>query len=102
MNKIIENNLDTIQNLCDTYLVESLFLFGSANMERFDSKSDIDFLISFKDELPLLDYADNFFNLQFALKKLFKRDVDLVVEKSLKNPYLIQEIEKSKVKIYGN
>ena len=102
MNKIVENKLDKIQNLCDTYLVESLFLFGSANMDRFDSKSDIDFLISFKDELPLLDYADNFFDLQFALKKLLKREIDLVVEKSLKNPYLIQEIEKSKVKIYGN
>lgn len=100
MNKIIENKLGDIEALCENHMVKSLFLFGSASTGEFRENSDIDLLISFNETLPLLDFADNFFDLEESLEKLFKRHIDLVVEKSIKNPYFKEEIEKSKIKIY--
>ncbi len=100
MNKIIENRLNEINILCKNHMVKSLFLFGSASSEEFNENSDIDLLISFKDNLPLLDFADNFFDLEESLNKLLKRQIDLVVEKSIKNPYFKEAVEKSKIKIY--
>ena len=88
MNKIIENNISGIEKLCHKHMVKTLYLFGSINTKKFNDNSDIDFLISFDDSLSLMDYADNFFDLEDALKKLLKRPVDLVVEKSVRNPYL--------------
>ena len=101
MNAIIEENKEAIKNLCDKYFVDSIYLFGSANTERFNDKSDFDFLISFNDKLELLDYADNFFGFQFALENLLGRRVDLLEEKCLSNPYLAEEIEETKLLIYG-
>jgi predicted nucleotidyltransferase len=80
--------------------VDSIALFGSAANGDFDNSSDIDFLVNFSDSVELLDYADNYFNLLENLEKLFNRSVDLVSEKSLKNPILIQEINKSKIPLY--
>jgi predicted nucleotidyltransferase len=37
--------------------------------------------------------------LAHALEKLLGRNVDLVAEKTLQNPYLIQSIEKSKIRL---
>ena len=98
---MIENQISEIERLCDKHLVKSLFLFGSANSNGFNEKSDIDLLISFKTSLLLMDYADNYFDLEESLSNLFNRRIDLVVEKSLKNPYFLKEIEETKVKIYG-
>ena len=101
MNKLVENNIGEIKQLCDKHLVDTLFLFGSANTTYFNEKSDIDLLISFKTSLLLMDYADNYFDLRDSLNNLLKRRVDLVVEKSLKNPYFKKEIEETKIQIYG-
>jgi len=101
MNQIVENNINKIKKLCDKHLVEKMFLFGSANTSLFNEKSDVDFLISFKNSLLLMDYADNYFDLKDSLNDILKRKVDLVVEKSLKNPYFKKEIDETKVLIYG-
>ncbi len=102
MDAFNKENAERLKLLCQRHKVKRLFLFGSANTPAFTDKSDIDFLISFKEkELPLLDYADNFFHLQEELEKLFKRKIDLVVEKSVSNPYLKSSIERTKALIYG-
>jgi len=101
MNAIIEKNIDSIKSLSDKYFVDTIYLFGSANTERFNEKSDFDFLVSFNNKLELLDYADNFFGFQFALEDLLGRDVDLLEEKCLSNPYLIEEIEETKELLHG-
>ena len=101
MIKEVENKISEINELCNKHSVKSLFLFGSANTNSFNNDSDIDLLISFKTSLLLNDYADNYFDLKDSLKDLFNRRVDLVVEKSLKNPYFLKEIEETKIKIYG-
>jgi predicted nucleotidyltransferase len=48
-----------------------------------------------------LDYADNCFSLLEKLQNLLGKKIDLVSQKSLKNPVLIEEITRSKVDLYA-
>ena len=97
---IIENKKNQLKNLSEKYQVKELYVFGSVNSNNFHETSDIDFLVSFK-EMPLLDYSDNYFNFQDELGKLFERKIDLVIDKSITNPYLKSSIEKTMQIIYG-
>jgi predicted nucleotidyltransferase len=96
----IKNNMSKIQALCKSHNVISFSLFGSAARNEMKDNSDFDFLVRFSTDVQLLDYADNYFDLLFQLEELFQRKVDLVSEKSLKNPILIQEINNSKISLY--
>ena len=101
MNSIIQNQLNTIKELCKQYKVKSLYTFGSVNTPNFTDKSDIDLLIDFDQDISIEDYTDNFFTLREKFSKLFKRDIDLVTRRALSNPFFIQDVEQSKVLIYG-
>lgn len=101
MNSIIETNITSIEKLCKENKVEKLYVFGSVLSDNFNKKSDLDFIVSFDKAIELLDYADNYFNFLFSLEELFKRDVDLVTEKSLCNPYFIEELNNTKQLIYA-
>jgi predicted nucleotidyltransferase len=48
-----------------------------------------------------LEYADYYFNLKFALQDLFRRSVDLLEDRAIRNEYLRQEIDNSKQLIYA-
>ena len=100
MNRIITKNMETIKALCKSHNVERLFVFGSACTDKFNDASDVDFLVSFKN-IDLAKYGDNFFDMSFKLEDLFERNVDLITERCLKNPYFIEEVNKSKVLVYG-
>jgi predicted nucleotidyltransferase len=67
---------------------------------QFNADSDIDFLIAFKDNLSVDEYTDNYFLLHEGLRKLFRKKIDLVTERTLTNPYLIQSINESKRLMY--
>jgi predicted nucleotidyltransferase len=97
MIQLVKEKLSEIAALCKSHQVDSFALFGSAACDDFDSSSDIDFLVSFSDSVELLNYADNYFSLLEKLEKLFGRPMDLVSKKSLKNPVLIAQINKTKV-----
>jgi uncharacterized protein len=97
---LINQNKETIKNLCETHHVEKLYLFGSATSTKFNAKSDIDFLVKFK-AFDLKFYFINYTDLKNKLHKLLKREIDLVEEQTLKNPYLISSIEENKELIYG-
>lgn len=101
MNSIIENNKTQINKLCHENKVEKLYVFGSVLTDTFNSESDLDFVVSFNESIEMLDYADNYFNFLFSLEDLFKRDIDLVTEKSLQNPYFIEELNNTKKLIYA-
>jgi predicted nucleotidyltransferase len=101
MNSIIQNQLNTIKELCKQYKVRSLYTFGSVNTPNFTDKSDIDLLIDFDQDISIENYTDNFFTLREKFSKLFKRDIDLVTCRSLSNPFFIQDVEQSKVLISG-
>lgn len=98
--KIIEKNRGKIESLCSKHKVSRLFVFGSVLTDRFKKSSDVDFIVDF-DGVELYDYADNYFDLKTSLEKLLKRQVDLLEDKAIKNPYLRRSIDASKQRIYG-
>ena len=97
---LVEKKLSQLAALCKAHKVDYLALFGSAAQGNFGDSSDLDFLVSFSNSVELLDYADNYFGLLEQLEDLFDRPIDLVSAKSLKNPILIAEINRSKVTLY--
>jgi predicted nucleotidyltransferase len=100
MHRIIKDNIQQIQIICEQNHIQSLFAFGSVCSDRFSDTSDIDLLVSFK-PLEYGDYADNYFRTADMFEKTFQRPVDLVTDKSLKNPYFIDSVNQTKVLLYG-
>ena len=96
----VDQNMDELRRLCIMYNVEKMYLFGSVLTPNFNNRSDIDFLVKFKD-IDLATYFDNYMNFKSNLENLFGREVDLVEEQTLKNPILINSINKSKELVYG-
>ena len=97
---LIDKNIKALKTLCKKHKVEKLYLFGSATDDSFSKNSDIDLLVTFNHpDLKL--YFKNYITFKENLKKLFNREIDLVEEQSLKNPVLINSINKSKELIYG-
>ena len=74
------------------------YLFGSYAREEADEDSDIDILLE-------LDYSEHigleYVQMKLDIEKILNRPVDLVTEKSLKNPYFINSINKTKTLLYG-
>jgi len=101
MNRIVTDKILQLETLCKKYRVTTMYLFGSAATDAFSENSDIDFLISFRNDISLEEYADNYFDLMFDLEELFGRKVDLVTEKTLSNPYFIRSVEQTKQLIYA-
>ena len=99
MQQILEVAKPQIQQLIKKYKVEKLYAFGSVCTDNFSNESDVDLLVSFGD-MPLLDFADNYFDFQNDLETILKRKIDLVVEKSITNPYFAKTIEKTKTPLY--
>jgi predicted nucleotidyltransferase len=87
--------------LCRRYCVRRLDIFGSAVTEHFDSEnSDLDFVASFEPLSPAR-YADLYFGLRDELAKLFGREVDLVTEQSIANPYFRARIESERQTLFA-
>ncbi|RLD66096.1 MAG: nucleotidyltransferase domain-containing protein [Bacteroidetes bacterium] len=101
MNKIISSNIDKINIFFEAHKIEKAYLFGSVTTNKFNKNSDIDFLVKFKEGLKPLEKGELWWNLHDSLRDLFNRKVDIVTESSLKNPYFIKELEKTKQLIYG-
>ena len=92
--------LDRLSTLCRKYHVKTLYAFGSVLTEQFDNNSDVDLIVAFND-IPVEDYADNYFDFKFSLQDVFNRSVDLLEEQAIKNPYFLQNINRHKQMIYG-
>jgi predicted nucleotidyltransferase len=97
----LEKYIREIRILCQKNKVKSLYVFGSVLTDRFTDKSDIDLIVDI-DSIDPLDYADNYFNLKFALEELLNKQIDLLEQKAIKNPYLRENIENSKNLLYAS
>ena len=97
---LIEQHKSQLDQLCQNYQVDTMYLFGSALTEQFNEQSDLDFLVKFK-PIDLAHYFKNYMDLKENLKKLLGRDIDLIEEQTLKNPILINSINENKKMIYG-
>ena len=90
-----------IKSLCALYNVKTLYAFGSVVNGQLTDKSDVDFIVDF-DVIDLENYADNYFNLKFSLQDIFKRPIDLIEEKAIKNPYFKQAVNNQRKLVYGD
>jgi len=92
MNLLSAQPNELVVRICRRFRVERLYLFGSAADGRFDSEhSDLDFLVAL---------ADNYLGLAQALEELFGRPVDLVTERSIRNPYFRETVFNARRLVY--
>ena len=100
MKSFLTDKLPDLVDILKSYRVKSAYAFGSVCTEAFNDKSDIDLLVKFEDGIEPMEYSDNYFNLLFKLRDLLGREVDLVSETSLKNPYFIKSVNLTRQAIY--
>ncbi len=88
-----------LADFCHKWKVRELSVFGSALRDDFGPDSDVDVLVSFDAvaEWSLLDLVV----MRDELAALVGRDVDLVEQEALKNPYRRAAILKSKRVLYA-
>lgn len=97
---LTEDKLNDIIVACKKHQVVALSIFGSAAKNSMRDGSDIDFLVEFSGDMDVLNYADNYFSLLHQLQEILEKEVDLVSSKSLKNPVLREEINRTKIDLY--
>lgn len=79
--------------------VHKLFVFGSIIPTALMIKAMlIQQWISIKE---VEDYFDNYFDFKYSLEELLGREIDLLEEQTIKNPYLKKNVDATKTLIYG-
>ena len=97
----IENlKIEQIRELCKQNRVKTLFAFGSVTREDFSADSDIDLVVDFEEKDPFI-YSDLYLNFKSKLEDILKRQVDLLEERAIKNRFFRQQLESTKVPLYG-
>ena len=96
----IQPYLPKVFELFKKHKIKNAFLFGSVLSEKFNENSDIDFLINFIDYSDPLIVGQSIWDLEDELETIINRKIDLLTERSLKNPYFIQELNNTKQLIY--
>ena len=91
--------LDAIESFCRKWQIRELSLFGSVLRDDFTPESDIDILVAFESEArwSLWDFID----LRDELSRLLQREVDVVSERGLRNPFRRHEILGSRQVVYA-
>ena len=97
---LIESFNKEIAALCVKHNVKSLYAFGSVLTDKFNNESDVDLLVDFQ-QLDVLNYGDNYYSLKFSLENILKRNIDLLEQKAIKNPYFLETLNQNKKLIYG-
>ncbi|RLD35850.1 MAG: nucleotidyltransferase domain-containing protein [Bacteroidetes bacterium] len=90
-----------LSDIFKNHSVEKAYLFGSVVNGDLRKGSDIDFLIRFKSGIEPVKRGELWWSLYDILRDLFNKEIDLINEASLKNPYFIAEVNKTKKLIYG-
>ncbi len=99
--ELINKDKNTFYKLCEDHNVKSLFAFGSSVSEDFDfEKSDIDLMVEI-DEPDPVEKGETIMSFWDKMEEFFKRKVDLLSNPTIRNPFLRQRINDSKVLIYG-
>jgi len=100
LNKEMQPKLPELIKVLKSHKVKRAYAFGSVCTDKFNSNSDVDLLIAFETNEPFDGYAENFWDMEEKLQSLLNRKVDLVPEHTLKNPYFIKVMEKTKTPLY--
>jgi uncharacterized protein len=100
--ELIDQHLEAIRALCRRHGVRRLDLFGSAATGAFDpATSDLDFVATFADtNAP--DYAERFLDFAEALEALFGRQVDVVIDRSIRDPHFRRAVDATRQPVYDD
>ena len=101
LHPFLQERLPEIKKLMVQYHVTTAYAFGSVCTDKFNEQSDVDFLISFDENLEPLERGELWWELYYSLKKTLNRKIDIVTIKSLQNPYFIEELNNTKEIIYA-
>ena len=83
---MIDVQRSEVRPLCRRYGVRRLDLFGSATTDAYDPSH----------------LFDRYFGLKESLETLYGRSVDLVTAGSLRNPYFIEAVAKTRQPVYAS
>ena len=99
MNEIITKNIKEIITLFENNKVKKAYIFGSVLSEKFNDESDIDLIIDLESNLSPTERGEIWWNDE--LRNIFNKEIDIINENKIKNPYFLNEINKTKRLIYG-
>ena len=97
--ELIKKYRKELNKACSTFNVEELYAFGSILTDKFNSNSDIDFIVSILSNDPI-EYAENYFELKFELEKIFNRKIDLLEQKAIRNKTFENLVNQKKMLLY--
>ena len=99
---IIAPHHTELTNLCRSFGVARLELFGSAATAEFDpGRSDIDLLLEFLPGQDLGPWLTQYFEFRARLETLLGRKVDLVLSATVTNPYFARELNRTRRLLYA-
>ena len=98
--KLLNQHIDQISKLCELNTVKTLFAFGSVTTDKSKPDSDFDLVVDIDDNDPI-SYSEKYFNLKFQLEDILNRQIDLLEQKAIRNRFLKNEIDRTKVQLYG-
>ena len=90
LHQSFQPHLPQVIALLEKHKIKQAYVFGSVVTDRFNEESDIDFLVKFEEGLDPLERGSLWWDLYYELKDLLNREVDILTERSLKNPYFIK------------
>jgi uncharacterized protein len=96
-----QTKLPVVTKLLSESKIRNAYVFGSVLTDKFNEQSDIDLLINFEEGLEPLVEGALWWNLHDTLRDIFNREVDILIEDSLRNPYFIEDLNEKKQLIYA-
>lgn len=99
LRSLIDKDEQGFVALCRSHLVSSMYAFGSSVHGPFQKQSDVDLVVDFNTKDPVV-FGQMMLDLWDKLEVFFGRKVDLLTLRSVRNPIMRDQIEKTKVLIY--
>jgi predicted nucleotidyltransferase len=96
---LVDDKRSEIAALCRRFGIRRLEIFGSGATGRFNpAMSDLDFVVDLGDYDETV--GDRYFDFADALEELLGRPVDLLTERSIRNPYLKAAVNRQRRTVY--
>ena len=101
MHAHVETRRPAIAEVCRRFGICRLEVFGSASAGGFDpERSDVDLLVQFGNA-GAADPLGEYFGLKSQLEGVLGRPVDLLVDGTVRNPYVLAGINASRHLVYA-
>jgi len=97
----LEKLQQEIPPMCEKYRIAYVDAFGSIARSELKEGSDIDLIIEFS-EPRREKISTRFFGFLHEVEDRFHHKVDLLTEKSLRNPFLKESVNRDRIRIYGS